>query len=366
MSDFTTAERGYMRRALELAEKGMYTARPNPRVGCILVRGGQIVGEGWHRRTGEAHAEINALDQAGGDAQGATAYLNLEPCSHDGKTPPCADALIAAGVSAVCVAMADPNPRVAGRGLARLTKAGIDVRTGLLECEARRLNEGFIARMTTARPFVRLKIAASLDGATAMRSGESQWITGEAARKDVQALRAASGAVMTGIETVLQDDPSLNVRDEALGDDVLQPRRIVLDSRLRLPAGARLLGLPGGTTVFCIDDSGRRSLESSGATVVLAEADGDRPDLQKVLAQLAQLEINDVLVEAGPTLSGALLTAGLVDELVIYQAPHMMGSETRGMISTPGLTSLAERIELEITASAMLGDDMKITARPRA
>ncbi len=240
------------------------------------------------------------------------------------------------------------------------------MRTGLLEREARRLNEGFITRMSTARPFVRLKIAASLDGATAMRSGESQWITGAAARGDVQRLRAASGAVMTGIETVLLDDPSLNVRDEALGDDVLQPRRIVLDSRLRLPDSARMLALPGETTVFCIDDSGRQALESAGATVVLTEADGDRPDLQRVLAQLAQMEINDVLVEAGPTLSGALLSAGLVDELVIYQAPHMMGSETRGMIATPGLTTLAGRIELDIIASGMIGNDMKITARPRA
>jgi len=365
MPVFTPADRDYMRRALELAHKGLYTAHPNPRVGCVLVRNGQVVGEGWHARTGAAHAEVNALEQAGADAHGAMAYVSLEPCSHDGKTPPCAQALVDAGIAGVVVALEDPNPRVSGRGTGILRRAGIEVRTGLMAEEARRLNEGFLTRMVSGRPFVRLKIAASLDGATAMASGESQWITGDEARRDVQRLRAASGAVMTGIETVLQDDPSLNVRDDSIGD-VLQPHRIVLDSRLRMPATAKLLTLPGSTTVFCCDDTNRRELESAGAHVVAVEAIEGRADAAQVLGVLAQMEINDVLVECGPTLSGALLSAGLVDELVIYQAPHMMGSETRGMLVTPALKRLDQRIELDIVDVSMRGRDMRVTARPRA
>lgn len=364
MSNFDDSDCAWMRRALDLAAKGTFTAHPNPRVGCVLVRDGTVVGEGWHHKTGEAHAEINALHAAGGDAADSTAYVTLEPCSHAGKTPPCADALAEAQVARVVVAMVDPNPKVSGEGIAVLRSAGIDVETGLLASDAQRLNSGFISRMSKGRPVVRVKIAASLDGATAMKSGESQWITGEEARRDVQRLRAASGAILTGIETVLKDDPSLNVRDESLGADVMQPRRVVLDSQLRMPATARMLTLPGETIVFCSDDANRSALEGAGATIEKVAAIDGRPDPHAVMSHLAQIEVNDALVEAGPVLAGALLTSGLVDELVIYQAPHIMGSETRGMIETPGLLGLDQRITFEIVDSATVGKDTRLTLRP--
>ena len=366
MTGYSNSDRDYMRRALSLAKLGMFTAHPNPRVGCVLVKDNAVVGEGWHRRTGEAHAEINALQAAGAAAAGSTAYLTLEPCAHEGKTPPCADALVAAGIARLVVAMQDPNPQVAGQGLEKARTAGIDVRTGLLAAEAERLNEGFVSRMSRGRPLVRMKIAASLDGATAMKSGESQWITGAEARRDAHRLRASSGAVMTGIETALRDDPSLTVRDETLGEDPLQPCRVVLDSHLRLPATARMLSLPGKTIVFCIDGSNRAALEGAGASVVEVDAIDGRPDLLAVMQNLAQIEVNDVLVEAGPVLAGALLTSNLVDELVIYQAPHIMGSETRRMIETPNLLSLDQRIAFEVVDSSMVGNDTRLTLRPAA
>lgn len=365
MSEFDESDRDYMRRALGLAEQGLFTAHPNPRVGCVLVKDDVVVGEGWHQRTGEAHAEINALASAGTEARGSTAYLTLEPCAHDGKTPPCANALTEAGIARLVVAMEDPNPRVAGRGMEIVRSAGIDVIAGLLSAEAQQLNEGFVSRMSKGRPMVRMKIAASLDGATAMKSGESQWITGDEARGDVQRLRASSGAVLTGIETVLRDDPSLNVRDDSLGDEVLQPRRIVLDSQLRMPPTARMLTLPGETIVFCVHGGNRAALEGAGATVVEVDSIGNRPDLQAVMKYLAQIEVNDVLVEAGPVLAGALLTSGLVDELVIYQAPHIMGSETRGMTETPGLLDLDQRIVFEVVDSSSIGQDTRLTLKPK-
>ena len=322
------------------------------------------MGEGGHRRTGEAHAEIIALEAAGIKASGSTAYVTLEPCAHRGRTPPCVNALVEAGISRLVVAMEDPNPKVAGKGLAIAQEAGIDVSTGLLAGDAHRLNEGFVLRMTAGRPMVRLKIAASLDGATAMKSGESQWITGEEARADVHRFRAASGAVLTGVETVLLDDPALNVRDKALGDELMQPLRVVLDSRLRMPAAAKMLDLPGETLVFCTDSANRATLEAAGATVVEVDATGGRPDLAAVLRHLAGLEINDVFVEAGPVLAGALLTRGLIDELVIYQAPHIMGSETRGMVETPALTALDQRIEFTVENLLRLGNDTRLTLRP--
>jgi len=361
---FTPADCEYMARALRLARRGMYTAHPNPRVGCVLVQEGHIIGEGWHRRTGEAHAEIAALEDAGGDAKGATAYVTLEPCSHQGKTPPCTDALIAAGVQHVVAAMTDPNSKISGNGHSALEDAGISVRTGLLQDAAAALNAGFLSRMQRGRPFVRLKIAASLDGKTAMSNGESQWITGEAARDDVQRLRAASGAVTVGIGTVLGDDPSLTVRRDDIDNDGMQPLRVVLDSKLRMPASARMLGLPGATTVFCTDDTDRGPLEAAGASIHLVGVQDDGVDLAAVMNKLADLEINDVLVEAGPTLAGSMLASGLVDELVIYQAPHIMGSETRAMFTTPEWQTIDQRLQVEIADVRKIGADLRITARP--
>jgi diaminohydroxyphosphoribosylaminopyrimidine deaminase/5-amino-6-(5-phosphoribosylamino)uracil reductase len=353
-----------MARALQLARRGVYTAHPNPRVGCVLVKDERIIGEGWHRKTGEAHAEIVALEDAGAAASGATVFVTLEPCSHQGKTPPCADALIAAGVQHVVAAMDDPNARVSGNGHNKLEDAGISVRTGLLQDAAATLNAGFLSRMQRGRPFVRLKMAASLDGKTAMNNGESKWISGEAARDDVQRLRASSGAVMVGIGTVIADDPGLNVRRDDIDNDGMQPLRVVLDSKLRMPASARLLGLSGETAVFCSDDTGRKGLQERGASVHVVASRDEGVDLAAVMTKLADLEINDVLVEAGPTLAGSMVSSGLVDELVIYQAPHIMGSETRGMFTTPGWLSIKQRLNVDIVDVRTIGTDLRITARP--
>lgn len=358
---FSTADSAHMARALQLAARGRYTAHPNPMVGCVIVQDGAIVGEGWHALAGEAHAEINALEAAGDAARGATAYVTLEPCAHHGKTPPCADALIEAGVSRVVVAMQDPYEEVAGRGLARLLEAGIDTEVGFMQSAAEALNEGFIGRVTRGRPFVRLKVAASLDGATAMASGESQWITGRAARRDVQSLRARSGAIMTGIGTVLADDPSLTVRD--IDMQGRQPLRVVLDSRLRMPLHARMLSLPGETLVCCTDGRDGAPLAAAGAGVLVCGAHGDVVNVFEVLAALAELKINDVLVEAGHRVAGYLLEKDLVDELVIYQSPHIMGSSTRGMFATPAWQALADRRTLAIRDVRRIGDDTRITAR---
>src|SRR5210317_1454938 len=265
MAEFSAEESAFMARALRLAKRGVYTAHPNPMVGCVLVKNGEIVGEGWHERAGEAHAEINALRAAGDKARGAMAYLTLEPCSHEGKTPPCAPALIEAGISDVVIAMQDPFPAVSGNGKAALEAAGIKVRSGLMEAAARALNAGFLSRVQRARPFVRLKVASSLDGAIAMKSGESQWITGPEARADVQRLRARSGAILTGIGTVLADDPALNVRHAELGTRGRQPIRAVLDTRLRMPLSAGMLAMPGTTVVYCTDDAARQPLLDTGA-----------------------------------------------------------------------------------------------------
>lgn len=357
------ADSAHMARALRLAAQGRYGARPNPMVGCVIVRDDEVVGEGWHARAGEDHAEIHALRAAGESARGATVYVSLEPCAHHGKTPPCADALVDAGVHRVVVAMEDPFASVAGRGLQRLRDAGITVEVGLMQSAAEELNAGFISRQRRKRPRVRLKVAASLDGATAMRSGESQWITGSAARRDVQRLRAASGAVMTGIGTVLADDPSLNVRDESIDMPGEQPLRVVLDSRLRMSPAARMLALPGETLVCCTPGQDGSRLERAGAEVQAFGAHGDGVNVFEVLAALAEREINDVLVEAGPRLAGHLVEKALVDELVIYFAPHIMGSETRGMFATPHWLALADRKAVEIADLRHVGNDLRITAR---
>ena len=360
---FTTDDCAYMARALQLAARGQYSAHPNPMVGCVLVNNGEVVGEGWHVRAGEAHAEINALRDAGDKAKGATAYVTLEPCAHQGRTPPCADALIDAGVGKVIAAMPDPFKEVAGRGLEMLRDAGVETESGLMQAAAEELNTGFLSRVAQGRPFVRLKIAASLDGAIAMESGESEWITGQEARADVQKLRARSGALMTGIGTVLADDPSLNVRAPDLDTQGLQPLRVVLDSNLRMPLTATMLTLPGHTLVCCAGDHDGSNLEEAGAEVQVFGAHGDVVNVFEVLAALAEREINDVLVEAGPLIAGYLLEKDLIDELVIYQSPHIMGSNTRGMFITPTWTALADRRMLEIMDTRRVGDDTRITAR---
>ena len=353
----------HMARALQLAARGLYTTDPNPRVGCVLVKDSRVVGAGWHEYAGGPHAEINALAQAGSEAAGATAYVSLEPCCHQGRTPPCTAALIKAGVRRVVVALQDPNPLVGGEGASRLQAAGIEVQSGVLADEARRLNPGFDLRMRRGRPWVRCKLAMSLDGRTAMASGESQWITGSAARRDVHHLRARSSAIMTGIGTVLADDPALTARlDDAGAADIKQPLRVVLDSRLRLPASARLLALPGETLVVTGEDATAARFGDAAVSVVSLPLTSGRLDLAAVLQHLGSLEINEVHVEAGATLSGALLQAGLVDELVIYMAPHLMGDAARGLFALPGLERMADRVQLAITDIRAVGQDWRITA----
>jgi len=365
----------YMARALRLARLGLFTTDPNPRVGCVLVRAGEVVGEGYHHRVGAPHAERVALAAAGGRAGGATAYVTLEPCRHQGRTPPCTDALLTAGVRRVVAAMVDPNPLVAGKGLEILKTAGVAVQVGVLETEARTLNPGFIKRMRRGLPFVRCKLAAGLDGRTAMASGESKWITSATARRDVQRLRARSSAILTGSGTLLADDPALNVRlgAEELpgmqpGERVRQPLRVLVDSRFRTPVNARLLGLPGTTLIAGLASAsaaGRR-LEASGAEVYLCAGRGGRVDLEALLRYLARREINEVQVEAGPTLAGALLQGGVVDEIVLYLAPHLMGDDARGLFRLPGLTRMQDRIGLAVRDLRMVGPDLRITAVPGA
>lgn len=317
MTSSQTDDHRFMARTIRLAERGLFTTDPNPRVGCVLVKDGVIVGEGWHERAGAAHAEVNALNAAGENARGATAYLSLEPCSHHGRTPPCADALIEADVARVVAAMQDPNPLVAGQGMEKLRAAGIDTTTGILQIQAEALNPGYIRRMQGGLPYVRLKMAMSLDGRTAMASGESQWITGEAARKDVHGLRARSSAIVTGMGTLLTDDPGLNARlDEAIA--VEQPLRVVLDNALQMPVSAHMLSLPGCTLVLTStnDEARIEALTQAGAEVSVIGGSHDRLDLSMVMAFLVQREINEVLVETGATLGGALMQAGLGKSVV--------------------------------------------------
>ncbi len=366
-------DHAHMARALGLARRGLYTTEPNPRVGCVLVRGGEVVGEGWHRRAGEPHAERVALAAAGERARGATAYVTLEPCCHHGRTPPCADALFESGVSRVVAAMQDPNPLVGGNGLALLRRRGVEVEVGVGADQARALNPGFTKRMSSGLPYVRCKLAASLDGRTAMASGESRWITSEAARRDVQLLRARSSAIVTGVGTLLADDPSLNVRlgaDELPGaepgEPLRQPLRVVVDSRLRTPPTARMLALPGRTLIACVDQDPTHAvpLETAGANVYVCAQGGERVDLESLFRHLAGEEINEVLIESGPTLAGEALQAGLVDELIIYLAPHLMGDGARGLFRLPGLERMQERVALCLTDVRQVGPDLRITAVP--
>jgi diaminohydroxyphosphoribosylaminopyrimidine deaminase/5-amino-6-(5-phosphoribosylamino)uracil reductase len=358
---FTPNDCQWMAQALRLAEQGLYSTSPNPRVGCVLVSDGRIVGSGWHQRAGEAHAEVHALSEAGEAARGATAYVTLEPCSHHGRTPPCADALISAGVARVVVAVADPNPQVAGAGSAKLRAAGIAVESGLMEAEARELNAGFFARMTRGTPWLRSKMGMSLDGRTALANGVSQWITGEAARRDVQHWRARSCAALTGIATVLADDPQLNVREVETGR---QPLRVVLDSRLRMPLEARIL-TGGNVLIYTVTSDSNKSaaLEKAGASVCVLPDGNGQVDLPAMLRDLAQRGCNEVLVEAGSTLNGALLRAGLVDELLLYVAPQLLGDMARGVARLGELVSLELGIRLKWQDVRQVGDDLRITAR---
>jgi diaminohydroxyphosphoribosylaminopyrimidine deaminase/5-amino-6-(5-phosphoribosylamino)uracil reductase len=360
---FTAIDHQHMARAIQLATRGLNTTDPNPRVGCVIVKDKQVIGEGWHVRAGEAHAEVHALQQAGERAQGASVYVTLEPCCHHGRTPPCSDALIAAQVERVVVAMQDPNPQVAGNGMRQLQEAGIQVELGLLEQQAKALNPGFIQRMQTRRPFVRNKLAMSLDGRTAMADGESKWITSDAARQDVQRLRARSSAIMTGVGTVLSDDPALTVR---LPDVERQPLRVIIDTNLSTPVDARLLKESGQTVIMTAnsDQDLQDTLREAGAEVIQIGNDAQSIDLHAVLERLAERKINEVLLETGATLSGAMLEARLIDEMVIYMAPLLMGDSARGLYRLPHLQNMADRIELDIREVRPVGKDLRITATP--
>ena len=365
----------YMLQAIRLAKKGWYTTEPNPRVGCVIVNDDKVVGEGWHQYAGQAHAEVNALEQAGELVKGATVYVTLEPCSHTGKTPPCCDALIGAGVKKVIAAMADPNPLVAGEGLKKLQAAGIETEVGLLEMQARDLNPGFIKRMESGRPFVRVKMAMSMDGRTAMASGESKWISSEASRHDVQCLRAESSAILTGIGTIVADDPSLNVRlsKQQLGLEQLelnslpkQPKRIVLDSQFKMPVDAKIASQQGDCLVYTTVNVENPDDYPFTIETVAAEAvtKAKQIDLKWLLNDLAKKEINLLHVEAGSVLSGALLKNDLVDEIVIYMAPHIMGDSAKGLFHLPELEQMKDRVSLEIKDVRSIGNDIRITARP--
>jgi diaminohydroxyphosphoribosylaminopyrimidine deaminase/5-amino-6-(5-phosphoribosylamino)uracil reductase len=361
---WTAADYAWMGRALQLAGRGLYSTHPNPRVGCVLVREGKIIGEGWHRAPGEPHAEVNAIANAGTDVRGAACYVTLEPCSHTGRTPPCTDALIKAGVGRVIAAMEDPYPEVSGRGLKALEQAGIPVASGLLAEQAGRLNRGFCKRWTACLPFVTCKLAMSMDGRTALADGTSKWITGAPARQDVQRLRAASSAILTGIGTVLADDPRLDVRELDCGGR--QPLRVVIDSRLRCPPRARMLRQAGRTLIMTRSQDGGlgAALRAAGAEVVVIDAVRDE-FLRGVLKYLArEEEINELLVESGATLSGGLLAAGLLDELVIYQAPLLLGDAGKGLFHLPGIGSMHERIPLEICDRRHVGRDLRLTLSP--
>jgi diaminohydroxyphosphoribosylaminopyrimidine deaminase / 5-amino-6-(5-phosphoribosylamino)uracil reductase len=374
----------YMARAIYLAKKGLYTTDPNPRVGCVLVKDGRIIGEGWHKQAGFPHAEIEALNNSTEGVAGATAYVTLEPCSHQGRTPPCCETLVKAGIKRVVAAMQDPNPKVAGNGFSYLKAAGIDVSCGILEEDARELNRGFILRMTEGRPFVRSKLAMSLDGRTAMASGESQWITSPEARADVHKLRAESSAILTGINTLLADDPSLTARIE---QEVVQPIRVVLDSSLKMPLTSKMLTLPGRTLILTCNNHNSvrlyapkgtelaplaipsvveshkeklQKLQNAGAEVYQLPEKQGQLDLAEVMKFLAQHEINEVLVEAGAVLNGALLAENLVDELVIYMASKILGDQGRGLFHLPGLDKLRDAKVMDFKFTSPVGKDLKI------
>ncbi len=385
MSSFTSADFKYMRKAITLAQNGIYTTDPNPRVGCVIVKDDKIIGEGWHQTAGQAHAEVNALQNCNQSPKSSTTYVTLEPCSHYGRTPPCTDRLIEAGVARVVIAMQDPNPQVAGRGIEKLKAAGIKVEVGLMQQEAEALNPGFIKRMVGAKPFVRCKMAMSLDGRTAMASGESKWITAADARADVHRMRARSSAIITGIGSILHDDPQMNARIEdkplagkdkeqpsaGKGEKVKQPLRVVLDSDLQIPVAARIFDLCGEAVIFASSEAivakadKVKQLENVGAKIVAAEHEAEFIDLHWLIEYLAAADINEVMVEAGSTLSGAFLQAGLIDELIVYMAPHIMGNSAKGLFNLPGLDKMADKINLDIKDITAVGCDWRITCCPQ-
>jgi diaminohydroxyphosphoribosylaminopyrimidine deaminase / 5-amino-6-(5-phosphoribosylamino)uracil reductase len=364
---WTTQDFEWMTQALRQAERGLYSTSPNPHVGCVIVKDGQSVGEGAHLKAGEPHAEVHALRQAGSNARGATAYVTLEPCSHYGRTPPCAHALVEAGVNRVLVAMQDPNPLVAGKGIAYLQAHGIQVSAGLLESQAQALNPGFVLRMTQQRPYVRLKVAASLDGRTALANGVSQWITTAAARRDVHHWRARSCAMLTGIGTVLHDDPSLTVRDVA---SPRQPLRVIVDSQLRIPLTAKVLqhghalvAYAAASTEAAQDKLAR--LQALGVQTVALPDGAGQVDMAALLHTLAEQQVNEVMVEAGAVLNGALLQTGLADELLLYYAPTLMGSAGLGMFALPEYTAMSQSLALNIVDVRHFEQDIRIQATLR-
>ncbi len=371
-ASFTLTDHQYMSQAIRLAAQGHYTTSPNPRVGCVLVNNDQIVGEGFHLKAGQGHAEVNAIAQAGNLAKGATAYVTLEPCSHFGRTPPCAKGLIDAGVVKVIAAMVDPNPQVSGRGLTMLENAGIETQSGLLEADAQALNLGFIKLMTTGLPYVRCKLAASLDGKTAMANGESQWITSPDARQDVQRLRAQSCAIISGADSILTDNARMTVRWSELGSikegysksELRQPVRVVIDSKNRLTPD--LAFFQASSPIILI----RTAIENSHQwphfveqVTVQSSCDGQYADLTSVLKVLAEKGLNDVLLESGMSLAGAFIEQNLVDELVLYQAPKLMGNDGKGLVDMPSITNLSQSKALQINDVSMVGKDLRITAK---
>ena len=359
---FSATDHAMMARALRLAERGAYTTKPNPMVGCVLAKDDKIVGEGWHQRSGGPHAEVLALEAAGKKAKGATAYVTLEPCSHTGNTGPCADALIKAGVARVVGAMRDPNPKVDGEGFQRLRDAGIDVQSGLMETQARRLNRGFLSRIERGRPWLRVKLATSLDGRSALASGDSKWISGEASRADVQRWRARSGAILTGAGTVLADDPQLTVR---LGDDTefVPPVRVVLDPGLATVARGRVR--EGDAPTLYLHAPDVKMPQGFQAQHAHVPIHAGMLDLEAVLRLLAERDINEVQVESGATLAGALLSAGLVDELLLYVAPVMLGNQAKPLFAGLHIDVMADRLTLDIIETRRIGEDFRVILQPR-
>jgi diaminohydroxyphosphoribosylaminopyrimidine deaminase/5-amino-6-(5-phosphoribosylamino)uracil reductase len=374
---FTADDHIYMTRALQLAEQGLYSTMPNPRVGCVIVKDGKIIGEGAHLKAGEPHAEVFAIRQAGDKAKGATAYITLEPCNHTGRTPPCSQAIIDAGICKVIAAMQDPNPLVAGSGLAHLQAHNIEVASGLMQAQAEALNLGFISRMTKNKPYLRCKIATSLDGKTALNNGASQWITSEPARQDVQHWRARSCAILTGIGTVLADNPSMTVRastnppsssmGEGWGEGVStrQPLRVIVDSDLKTPIDAKIL--QGGNVLIAFaNDAQNKSTQllNAGVELLCIPNDAGKVCLETLLSHLAACEINEALCEAGEGLNGALLALNLIDELLIYYAPKLMGSAAKGMFALPALTAMNQAIDLQVIDMRQIGVDIRLRAKP--
>jgi diaminohydroxyphosphoribosylaminopyrimidine deaminase/5-amino-6-(5-phosphoribosylamino)uracil reductase len=367
---FSAQDHSMMGQALQLAAKARYTSAPNPAVGCVVVANDRVIGQGFTRPAGGNHAEVEALQMAG-EAAGSTLYVTLEPCSHQGKTGPCVQALIKADVSRVVIACEDPNPKVSGSGIQQLKDAGIEVQVGLMEAQAIALNKGFFKRFTEGTPWVLVKMAASLDGRTAMASGQSQWITSPAARLDVQRLRAASCAIVTGIGTQVMDNPSLTLRitEEQLGveDSLQQPIRVVVDAQMKMSADARLLQAPGLCVIATLDEPQQReksqALVAAGAEVIFLPAQDEHVDLQALLEVLAQRECNQVMVEAGAGLAGSFIAEGLLDELVCYWAPKLFGSQARPMFDLP-IETIDAHLALSVKDMRMVGEDIKLTMQP--